>query len=116
MEEQIKVIDLSPLSDVEQTQVRALLLKYSSVFSAHEGDLGCTTLISHDIPLLDQAPVRQRYRRIAPSDYEAVKTHIHQLLQAKVIRESSSPFASPLVLVKKKDGSLRLCVDQGCQT
>ncbi|KAL2097674.1 hypothetical protein ACEWY4_006881 [Coilia grayii] len=111
VEEQIKAVDLSPLSVEEQSQVRDLLLRYSSVFAAHKGDLGCTTLLSHDIPLLDQAPVRQRYRRIAPSDYEAVKTHINQLLQAKVIRESSSPFASPLVLVKKKDGSLRLCVD-----
>ncbi|XP_062844567.1 retrovirus-related Pol polyprotein from transposon 412 [Trichomycterus rosablanca] len=111
VEEQIGAVDLSPLSAEGQAEVRALLLRYSSVFSAHEGDLGCTTLISHDIPLLDQTPVRQRYRRLAPSDYEAVKTHINQLLQAKVIRESSSPFASPLVLVRKKDGSLRLCVD-----
>ena len=67
--------------------------------------------VSHDIPLLDETPVRQRYRRIPPSEYETVKAHIHQLLEAKVIRESSSPFASPIVLVKKKDGTLRLCVD-----
>lgn len=68
-------------------------------------------VISHEIPLLDSVPVRQRYRRIPPSDYEAVKAHINQLLQTQVIRESSSPFATPIVLVKKKDGSLRMCVD-----
>jgi len=73
--------------------------------------LGCTILILHDIPLLDETPVRQRYRHIPPSEYDAVKAHIHQLLETKVIRESSSPFASPTVLVKKKDGTLRLCVD-----
>lgn len=67
--------------------------------------------MSHDIPLLDETPVKQRYRRIPPSDYEAVKTHINQLLQTQVIRESCSPYASPIVLVKKKDGSLRMCVD-----
>lgn len=111
IEDQIRGLDLSPLNDLEQEQVRSLLLRYSSVFSTHEGDLGCTTLITHDIPLLDQVPVKQRYRRIPPSDYEAVKAHINQLLQAQVIRESSSPFASPIVLVKKKDGSLRMCVD-----
>lgn len=60
---------------------------------------------------MDDVPVRQRYRRIPPLEYEAAKAHIHQLLEAQVIRESSSPFASPIVLVKKKDGSLRLCVD-----
>ena len=107
----IRDLDLSVLREAEQCKVRALLLKHESVFSAFEGDLGCTTLISHDIPLLDDTPVRQRYRRIPPSEYEAVKSHIHQLLDTQVIRESSSPYASPIVLVKKKDGSLRLCVD-----
>lgn len=81
------------------------------MFSGHEGDLGCTRLISHDIPLLDDVPVRQRYRRIPPSEYEVVKTHINQLMEAGIVRESSSPYASPIVLVKKKDGSLRMCVD-----
>ncbi|XP_062407933.1 uncharacterized protein LOC134099157 [Sardina pilchardus] len=44
-------------------------------------------------------------------NYEAVKAHINQLLEAQVIRESCSPYASPIVLVRKKDGSLRMCVD-----
>lgn len=109
--EKIQATDLSALSEEEQNSVRSLLYKYRSVFSAHDGDLGCTNLISHDIPLLDETPVRQRYRRIPPSEYEAVKAHISQLLETRVIRESSSPYASPIVLVKKKDGSLRLCVD-----
>ncbi len=110
VQEQIRSIDLSVLSVEEQGKVRALLQKYLSVFSMHDGDLGCTNLISHDIPLLDDVPVRQRYRRIPPSEYEVVKAHINQLLEAQVIRESCSPYASLIVLVKKKDGSLRMCV------
>ncbi|KAL4004410.1 P2Y purinoceptor 4 [Sarotherodon galilaeus] len=109
-QDMVDAIDLSALTESEQHEVRLLLQKYRSVFSTHEGDLGCTNLISHDIPLLDDAPVRQRYRRIPP-DYEAVRAHINQLLEAQVIGESSSPYASPIVLVRKKDGSLRLCVD-----
>lgn len=107
----IAAIDLSPLSPEEQLEVRSLLMKYSSVFAANDQDLGCTNLITHDIPLLDDVSVRQRYRRIPPSEYELVKEHINQLLKAQVIRESSSPYASPIVLVRKKDGSIRLCVD-----
>lgn len=107
----VEAVDLSALAAQEQMEVRSLLWKYHAVFANHDGDLGCTKLISHEIPLLDNAPVRQRYRRIPPSEYEEVKAHIDQLLEAKVIRESNSPFASPIVLVRKKDGSLRLCVD-----
>jgi len=61
--------------------------------------------------VLYEIPKRQRYRRIPPSEYDTVKTHIHQLLESRVIRESSSPFASPIVLVKKKDCTLQMCVD-----
>ena len=110
-QDQIDAVDLSALSAEEQKEARLLLWKYASVFSSHDGDLGCTNLITHEIPLLDDTPIRQRYRRIPQSEYEVVKEHINQLLGAQVIRESCSPFASPIVLVKKKDGSLRLCVD-----
>lgn len=108
--DQIEAIDLSMLRSEEVSQVKALLRNYHTVFSAHEGDLGCTNLITHEIPLVDDIPVRQRYRRIPPSEYEVVKAHINQLLEAQVIKESSSPYASPIVL-KKKDGGLRMCVD-----
>lgn len=54
----------SPLTADEQGQVRSLLTKYANVFSAHDGDLGCSNLISHDIPLIDEVPVRQCYWRI----------------------------------------------------
>ena len=75
--DQIGSLDPSALTEQEQASVRSLLDRYDSVFAANEGDLGCTNLISHDIPLLDDVPVRQRYRRIPPSEYEAVKTHIN---------------------------------------
>ncbi|XP_053285372.1 uncharacterized protein LOC128446371 [Pleuronectes platessa] len=109
--DRLESLDLSELSEHEQANVNSLIGKYQSVFSTHEGDLGCTNLLSHDIPLLDEVPVRQRYRRIPPSEYEEVKAHINQLLESQVIRESCSPYASPIVLVRKKDGNLRLCVD-----
>lgn len=109
--EQIAALNLSALPEVEQEKVRALLSRYQTVFSEHDGDLGCTSLISHDIPVLDDIPVRQRHRRVPPSEYEVVRAHINQLLESQIIRESCSPYASPIVLVKKKDGSLRLCVD-----
>lgn len=55
----VEAVDLSALAEQNQTEARSLPQKYGSVFSTHEGDLGCTNLILHDIPLLDNLPVRQ---------------------------------------------------------
>ncbi|XP_052464763.1 uncharacterized protein LOC128021529 [Carassius gibelio] len=108
---ELERVELPGLSEAEREVVKHLLHKYQDVFAKDDGDLGCTTLIEHHIPLLDNVPVRQRHRRIPPSQWEAVKAHIKQLLESQVIRESCSPYSSPIVLVKKKDGSLRMCVD-----
>lgn len=75
--------DLSALTEQEQTDMRSLLQKYQPFFANHDGDLGCTSLNSREIPLLDDAPVTQQYRRVPTS--EEVKAHINQLLEAKVI-------------------------------
>lgn len=54
-------VDLSVLSTEEQKEARSLLWKYTSVFSSHDADLGCTNLISHEIPLVNATPIRQHY-------------------------------------------------------
>lgn len=72
VQEQIKDLDLSVLTVAECEQVRSLLLKFHTIFSAHEGDLGCTRLISHDIPLIDSVHIRQRYQQIPQSEYNVV--------------------------------------------
>uniref|UniRef100_A0A8B9GTI5 ribonuclease H n=1 Tax=Astyanax mexicanus TaxID=7994 RepID=A0A8B9GTI5_ASTMX len=95
----------------EQQEVKALLEQYVSVFSQETGDLGCTTLVEHEIPLLDDIPVRQRYRRLSPSQYGLVKAHIQELVECGIAKPSCSPYSSPIVVVQKKDGSIRLCVD-----
>lgn len=105
------ISSFSNLSEQDASQAKQLLSKYQSIFSKGEGDVGCTKLITHEIPLLDSAPVRQPYRRIPPAQYEAVRAHIQQLVDSQVARESSSPYSSPIVVVQKKDGNIRLCVD-----
>lgn len=85
------------LSEVGQRHVWALIHKYQSVFSAWERDLGCTKLISLDIPLVDEAPVRQHLRRIPQSEYENLKAQINQLLEAKIACESYGQYASLIV-------------------
>ncbi len=110
-EEGIHFPSFEDLDEGEQLKAKALLMKYHSLFAKTDLDVGCTNLITHEIPLLDETPVRQPYRRIPPSQYEVVRAHIKQLLDSQIIRESSSPYSSPIVLVQKKDGGLRMCVD-----
>lgn len=94
----------STLSVDQEYQVKVLLQKHSDVFSQGEGDIGCTTLVEHQIHLNDDVPIRQRYRRLPPSQYDQVKAHIQQLLETGVVKPSSSPYSSPIVIVQKKGG------------
>ncbi|XP_071114703.1 uncharacterized protein [Haliotis cracherodii] len=95
----------------EITQLRSLLNEFDDVFSKSDMDMGHTDLVTHRIELTDETPFKERHRRILPSMYQEVKEHIKQMLDAKVIRPSASPYASPVVLVRKHDSSLRFCVD-----
>ena len=104
-------LNWSGLSPAQVALGQQLLGQYADVFSRHDGDLGCSTVLEHEIPLLDHAPVRQRYRRLPPSQYEQVREHIQVLLEGGVIRPSTSPYASPIVIVQKKSGQMRMCVD-----
>ena len=88
-----------------------VITKTSCSIIEDDDDIGCTSTVTHKIRLTDNAPISQHYRRIPPSQFDEVKQHIRKLLQNGVIRESTSPFSSPIVLVRKKDNSLRLCVD-----
>ena len=103
--------DLPELDPGQSQGVHDLISKWSKCFSKHEFDLGRVTAMRHEIPLMDETPCQERYRRIPPSMYEEVKQHIKEMLNAGVIRGSSSPWASPVVLARKPDGSLRFCID-----
>ena len=60
---------------------------------------------------MDPKPFKERYRRIPLHQFEEVRKHLKEMEEIGAIRRSNSPLASPVVLVKKKDGSLRLCID-----
>lgn len=106
--QQLADVDLLSLAVEQQGQARSRCNQHSIVFAAH--DLGCTSRICHDIPLVDNVAVKQSHRHILPSDYKDLKEHINQLLPSQINRESCSLFASPVLLVSKRDGSLHMCI------
>ena len=83
----------------------------ADVFSQSDLDLGKCNIIKHAIKTTDPQPFKERYRRIPPHLYEEVKNHLQEMVEVGAIRRSISPCASAVVLVRKKDGGLRFCID-----
>ena len=98
------------LSSTQQQQLKALFQEFSDIVSQGEDDLGCTPLLKHTIET-EGPPLRQPYHRQNPAVRREEMAQIQQMLSSGVIRPSNSPWASLVVTVKKKDGSLRFCVD-----
>ena len=99
------------LSDNQKQRVAHVLHRFKDSFSRDECDLGLTHLTFHANKTEGAEPVKQPPRRV-PMAYAADETKAIEDLVAKgVVRESTSPWASPIVLVKKMDGGVRPCVD-----
>ena len=104
-------IDSADLTPSAKAAIQDLLKTNSDVFSKDSLDIGMTQTAEHEIPLSDATPFRLPYRRIPPAEFQEVQKHIKDLEKENVIKPSQSSFASPVVIVRKKDGSIRLCVD-----
>jgi len=91
--------------------LRSLLVAYQDVFSRSEVDLGLTDLMTHHIDTGDARPIRQQLRRFPPAHTEAISEHVDNMLSQGVIEPACSPWASNVVLVRKKDNSYRCCID-----
>lgn len=99
------------ISDKQKDIVKSLLITYKSCFSSSLKDLGFTSVVEMDIKLENDDPVVYRPYRLSYSEREDVRRMIEEMLDCGIVKESSSPYASPIVVVKKKNGEKRLCVD-----
>ena len=95
----------------QREQVQSLLNKVALVFSQGEGDIGCAGVTQHRIELHDSTPIRQKPRRFPEPVALEIERQCEELRQLNIIDYSRYPWSSPVVPVKKKDGTLRLCVD-----
>ena len=104
-------MDCDYLSEEEQQQVDDLVMQYLHVFSLDPLDLGLTDVIEHTIDTGRHPPIKQAARRTPFILRQKIDELTKQMLEAGVVQPSKSPWASPVVLVRKKDGSHRFCVD-----
>ncbi|KAL0828840.1 hypothetical protein ABMA28_003751 [Loxostege sticticalis] len=99
------------LSDVEKQQLLDLLNNYRDCFAFDLSELGSTSAGEMKIILQDDLPVVYRPYRLAIKEKEKVREMVTELLDNDIIRPSTSPYASPIVLVRKKSGDIRMCID-----
>ena len=92
-------------------EAKQLFCEYAHIFALESLDMGHTSVVKHKIRLDNYTPFKERYRRIPPNLFDEVKKHLKEMIEVGAIRKSSSPWASAVVLVRKKDGSLRFCID-----
>ena len=99
------------LTEAQRTEVRRLLQRMSHVFASGYRGLGWVNVVEHEIHLQEELPFKEPYPRVPPGQLEEFRDAIQDLLDTSVISKSKSPYASPVVLVKKKDKTLTVCVD-----
>jgi transposase InsO family protein len=99
------------LNGEQLSRLNGLIENFSGIFAESDLDLGSTNVIQYNIDTGDHPPIKQRAYRIPHLQKPVVEEHLKNMLNAKVIQPSTSPWAAPIVMVPKKDGTKRMCVD-----
>ena len=107
----IKDIELSGLTTEQKRTAIQLLTEEADSFAKDDSDIDCISGLKLDIELHDETPVQKNYVAVPKPLYPEVKAYIEDLLNRNFIRKSASSYSSPVVCVRKKDQTLRLCVD-----
>ena len=95
----------------QKRELRDLLLTKDHAFAWNLSELGRTATGEDRIPTGDARPIKQRPYRFSPQENKVIRQEIDKMLAAGIIRKSKSPWASPVVVVPKADGSPRFCID-----
>ena len=101
----------SCLTANELARLKQVVAQFDDVFALAEEDLGCTALDQHKIDTADHPPIKQYPRRTPFAQRAKIAAMISDMEAKGVVSPSISPWASPIVLVPKKDGTTRFCVD-----
>ena len=110
--EQLAKIHLpTELSEAQKTQVREMLWRERRAFAEDQGTIGSAEDLQMGISTEDEVPVQKRYNSIPQPLLTQVKGHVEDMLNRGWITRSSSAWSSPVVIVRKQGGEIRLCCD-----
>ena len=98
--------------DIESKKaVIKIITEFKEIFSKDNYDIGHCPILKHEIDVFDAKPIAQPLRRAPLHLEKKIDDMIQELEEKGIIRESSSPWSSPIVVVQKKSGDIRLCID-----
>ena len=104
-------IDTTKMDHQQLSAINTLIKDFAGVFSTGKQDLGVTNKVYHQINTGQSVPIKQPLRRLPLHYKQEVAEMVDEMRRDGVIEQSQSPWSSPVVLVRKKDGTLRFCVD-----
>ncbi|GFT04933.1 retrovirus-related Pol polyprotein from transposon 297 [Nephila pilipes] len=103
--------NLEGLNEDQRTALQKLLQEFRNLFFTCDADVGQCNVTLHKIDTGDHPPIKQYSRRLPLARKEEAELLVKEMVDNIIIEGSSEPWTSPIVLVKKKDGSTRFCVD-----
>lgn len=104
-------IDLTHLNEQQRQMVTQMLREESGSFSRTDDDIGCVPKLQMNISLKDNEPVTKTYLSVPKPLYKEMKNYLQDLIAQGWVEKSMSSYSSPIVCVRKKDSTLRLCID-----
>ena len=108
--EKFRVLEKA-LTIAQSRKLLRVLAKFNEVFAKNAYDLGCCNVGEHYVKTGDAQPIYTRARKVAPQCRTPLETELQELKELGIIEDTNSSWAAPIVLVKKKDGTIRLCID-----
>jgi hypothetical protein len=105
------ILNLGPLDHHQQQIFESLLHEFKDICAKSQTEIGRTNVIQHRIETGDSMPISQTPYRINPKNKEFLRNEIANMEKNGIIRKSSSPWAAPVVIVDKKGGEKRICID-----
>lgn len=101
----------SDVTPEQRAELEYILRDNADTFAYSNQELGRTAIVQHTIDTGSHPPIRHRPYRTTPEKREEIDKQVKEMLEANVIRPSTSAWAAPVVLVAKKNGTMRFCVD-----
>ena len=99
------------LKEEEKAKIKLLLSNYNRLFSRSSTDVGQTSAIRHKIDVGMHKPIKSAPYRVPHVLRGEIEKHVNKMLEANIIEYSDGPWSSPVILVKKKNGEYRFCID-----